>query len=356
MGTDDRLSGDATASELSILLAALQERVLEMLEHGQPVEVESLLPDRPELRPEARRCVNDLLFLWEVDTAPAHGAATRLDVSHDRWGPGLVFDPFPGEFRVHRRAGEGAFSVVYEAVDLLLDRPVALKTPRATASPQDAARVEESFRRDGVFLARIHASRPHPNVVQVYAQRVAYGKPVLVLQLVRGGSLAGLVGKQGPLPWRRGLRYAADVAAGLEAVHEAGIVHRDVKPANVLLDADNDVALLADMGIANALAAATSMVGTPSYVAPELFYYGQASEASDVYSLAVTLFELLTGQPPFLGPTWGQLMDQIRAGLPCRERRLRGVPREAQQVIRAGLAADPDARPRLDDFRALREA
>ena len=142
------------------------------------------------------------------------------------------------------------------------------------------------------------------------------------------------------------------MAAGLRAVHDAGIIHRDVKPANVLLD-DQGVAVLADLGIAHGMGAAPSVVGTPFYMAPEAFA-GRASAASDVYSLAATLFELLTGRPPFAGRTPRELMGRIRAGLPRRQPRLRGVPGKVRRVILAGLAPEPGDRPPLAEFMRLR--
>jgi serine/threonine protein kinase len=170
-----------------------------------------------------------------------------------------------------------------------------------------------------------------------------------VLQYVSGGSLADLVAVRGPLPWQVAGRYIADIADGLLVVHTRGLIHRDVKPANMLLDTETDEALLTDFGIAARLAGSGMIAGTPLYMAPEAFR-GEVAPALDVYGLAASLFCLITGSAPFDGRDQDGLVQHIERGLQTGDRRLRALPAPLEQLIRAGLAARPDARPTLTDF------
>jgi hypothetical protein len=255
-------------------------------------------------------------------------------------------DPFPGELRLVRLLGAGAFGKVWLADDLSLPRQVALKTVQAPDGLASPAQALAALRKDASFLCQVR----HPNVVQVYFWRQVGEQHWLALQYVNGGSLGSLVAA-GPLPWARAARYVADVAEGLLAVHAAGVVHRDVKPDNILLDADRDEALLTDFGISARLAAARTVAGTPAFMAPEAFQ-GRASESSDVYSLAATLFRLVTGEVPFPAKTWEELIDRAWHGLPEADGRCAVMPRELERIVRQGLAADAGRRPHLSAFSA----
>jgi serine/threonine protein kinase len=260
-------------------------------------------------------------------------------------------DPFPGEFRVRRRLGKGAFGTVWLADDLHLGRPVALKTvlpPGRKPAADRLARLREE--------AQLLAAVEHRNVVRVYAWREAAGSHYLVLQYVPGGSLADRVAREGPLAWQQAARYIADVGDGLLEVHDRGIIHRDVKPANILWDPARDEALLTDFGISARLAEAGTAAGTPFYMPPEAFE-GGAGPTQDVFGLAASLFWLVTGSVPFPGPTRQQVAAQARRGLPTPDVRCAGLPAALERLVRAGLAADPAARPSLRAFvTALRGA
>ena len=255
-------------------------------------------------------------------------------------------DPFPGEFRLVRELGRGAFGVVWLAEDLSpLRRNVALKFVRGTAGRGRLAL--DLLRHE----ARLLASFSHPHIVRVYAWRQPLGAnfPCLVLQYVAGGSLKGRVERAGPLRWDIATRYTTDIAEGLAAMHARGVVHRDVKPDNLLHDPDNDEALLTDLGIAARLTDPASEGGTPYFTAPEGFD-GVLSPALDVYSLAASLFWLVTGHHAFDGESRASLRRAIEAGLPTRDPRFAGVPTTLERHIRAGLRADANERPSLDVF------
>jgi serine/threonine protein kinase len=268
--------------------------------------------------------------------------------------PLTAADPFPGEFRLVRLLGSGAFGEVWLADDLSpLRRQVALKFLRTSGVRHDAGQALAILQND----ARLLASLRHPNIVQVHAWRQAPGcSPCLVMHFVPGGSLDGRVREHGPLNWNLAARYVADIADGLLLVHGKGIIHRDVKPANMLHDPETDEALLTDFGIAARLADPLTVAGTPSYMAPEAFR-GEVSPALDVYALAASLFWLVTATAPFDGDDVTALCHNIEAGLPVIDPRFAGVPAPLEQLIRAGLAARAGDRPSLGEFvRQLRGA
>jgi serine/threonine protein kinase len=227
-----------------------------------------------------------------------------------------------------------------------LSRLVALKFLRPSASAQREEQALAVLRNE----ARVLASLRHPNVVQVHAWKHAPGAgPCLVLQYVPGGSLDQHVIRHGPLGWSAAARYVADVADGLLLVHGKGVIHRDVKPANFLLDAEADEALLTDFGIAARLVEPGAAAGTPRYLAPEAFR-GETSAAQDVYGLAASLFWLVTGAAPFDGEDASAIYEAAVRGLPAIDARFAGVPEPLEGLIRAGLDADAGRRPSLPAF------
>jgi serine/threonine protein kinase len=253
-------------------------------------------------------------------------------------------DPFPGELRLLERLGGGGFGVVYKALDLSpLGRLVALKflSPRASL-----ARTLPALRTE----ARLLASVRHPNIVGVHAWKTtSTGLPCLVLEYIAGGSLEALLGREGPLPWPRATRFIADIAAGLALLHERGIIHRDVKPDNMLLDTERGEALLTDLGIAARLDEGAPSAGTIPYMSPEAFD-GHVSPAVDVYALSASLFQLLTGEVPFVGQDVPSLIAAILDGLPDPDPRLGHVPAPLARLLRQGLAASLTDRPGLAEL------
>lgn len=186
--------------------------------------------------------------------------------------------------------------VVWQAVDERLDRTVAVKLFDATTHTPDAV---ERIMREGRVAARLR----HPHAISVHDVVEHDGIPCLVLEYLPSRSLAAVTAERGSLPQREVAAVGAQVASGLAAVHDAGIVHRDVTPYNVLL-AEDGTAKIADFGIARALGEGTVtdakvIVGTPAFLSPEVAAGGQATAASDVFSLGATLYAAMEGSPPF---------------------------------------------------------
>jgi serine/threonine-protein kinase len=212
-----------------------------------------------------------------------------------------VADVVAGRYELGRLIGTGGNGRVFAARDRVLDRPVAVKLVDAEAVRHRDPAGRERFLEE----ARSSAGFIHPNAVAVFDAGEADGSLYLVMELVEGETLADRIAAHGAIEPTSAARIASDVLAALDAAHRAGIVHRDVKPANVLLDA-RGTAKLADFGIAKRLdtvaAALTSpgqFFGTPKYLAPEQVDGRAVSAATDVYAMGVVLFEMLAGTPPF---------------------------------------------------------
>jgi len=265
-------------------------------------------------------------------------------LTEDEASPSTTIPALPG-YRIYKFLGAGTFGEVWLAQDLNLPRVVAAKTLKVGARGDDHAQALEALRQDAHLLTEVE----HPNVVRVYAWLTVHDQHYLVMQYVSGGSLADLMKTEGLLDWQRASRYVADVGEGLLEVHARGIVHRDVKPANILWDPRRDEAVLTDFGIAARLTEPASIAGSIPYMAPEA-YDGRVLPSLDVYSLAATLFHLVTGSAPFAGPGISDLTQQIRLGLPDPDPRCVGIPEPLERIIREGLAADPQSRPSLREF------
>jgi serine/threonine protein kinase len=258
--------------------------------------------------------------------------------------PGTTMPMLPG-YRVYKYLGAGRFGEVWLAQDLNLPRVVAVKTLKIRAARDEDGAALEALRKDAELLTQVD----HPHVVRVYTWLTVYERHFLVMQYVSGGSLFDRLHSEGPLDWQRAARYVADVGEGLLEVHSRGIVHRDVKPANILWDTGKDEALLTDFGVGARLDGPAAIAGSIPYMAPEAFD-GQVARSLDVYSLAATLFYLVTGSTPFAGPQISDYTQQIRRGLPDPDPRCAAIPEQLERVIRAGLAPDAARRPDLKDF------
>jgi len=263
----------------------------------------------------------------------------------------LVGRVLGGRYRVVRVIGEGGMGAVYAAVQEDLQRRVALKVLHGDLSPEDVQR----FRQEALSAAELG----HPNIVQVTDFQHRPGEPpFLVMEALEGESLRDLRAREPVLPEGRAVFIAVQILAALSAAHAARIIHRDIKPANVFLSrtpAMDDLVKLLDFGIAKVLRAGASgprtddgsILGTPSYMAPEQVLGLAIDERTDLHAVGVVLFELLSGSRPYLGDTSGEVMMAIARHAPLR---LADVapqiePRLAAVVDRA-VAKDPEGRPR----------
>ncbi len=249
-------------------------------------------------------------------------------------------DEFAG-CRIEAVAGRGGMGVVYRATELSLGRPVALKLLMPDRAGDSSFR--ERFQRE----SRMAAAIDHPNVIPVYAAGEYDGFLYLVMRYVGGTDLHKLLRDVGSLEPERAAQLVAQVAAALDAAHAAGLVHRDVKPANVLLADDH--AYLSDFGLTRLAGSDTHLtesgqwIGTVEYCSPEQLRGGRTDARADVYSLGCVLFAALTGRPPFAhGTVPATMLAHLHDAPPMPTER--GAPREFDRVIARALAKDPEQR------------
>ncbi|MBK9968106.1 MAG: protein kinase [Holophagales bacterium] len=249
-----------------------------------------------------------------------------------------------GRYRLEELLGQGGMAEVWRAVDERLGRTVAVKVI-LSAHLRDGG-LRERFQHE----ARLVASLDHPNILPVYDYGDEDGVPYLVMPYLDGGTLRDrMVGS--PIPFAQAVSWIHQLGDALDAAHAAGILHRDVKPANVLVRKDDRLAL-ADFGIAKMLESPTGLtrtgmvVGTPIYMAPEQAQGKPATPASDRYSLAVLAYELLSGRPPFDGESALSLMHQhVTAPAPLLSSAVHGLPAGLDPVFEQALAKEPERRP-----------
>ena len=265
---------------------------------------------------------------------------------------GLVLD---GRYRVGSRLARGGMATVYEAHDSRLDRTIALKVMHASLA--DDEEFVSRFIREAHSAARLS----HPNVVAVYDQGADQGIVFLAMELVRGRTLRDLMREQGNLSPRQSLEVLEPVLAALGAAHAAGIVHRDVKPENVLLSDDGRIKV-ADFGLARAVSGNNShttasgiLMGTVAYLSPEQVERGIADPRSDVYAAGILLYEMLTGLKPYDGETAIQVAYRhVHDDVPAPSELVPSLPAELDALVARATSRDPDGRP-ADARRMLTE-
>ncbi len=251
-----------------------------------------------------------------------------------------------GRYQLEREVGAGGFARVYLARDLLLQRRVALKVLHPQLADDAGVR---DFRVRFAREAQAVAALDHPNILPVYDYGEADGLVYLVMPYVDGGTLFDRLRDRRTLELPTVAAWVAQCAAGLDHAHREGLVHRDVKPHNMLLRAADDRLLLADFGIAKALGntddqSRTGVIGTIAYMAPEQFQ-GRVAPATDIYALGCVLFQLLTGEVPYPGPTEQVMYGHLVAPIPTLAARSVGpLPPELQRVIDRALAKRPEER------------
>jgi eukaryotic-like serine/threonine-protein kinase len=250
-----------------------------------------------------------------------------------------------GRYRVLSHLADGGMATVYVALDQRLDREVALKVMRADLANDET--FVKRFRRE----ARSAAKLSHPNVVAVYDQGEDDGHVFLAMELVNGLTLRQVMQAEGPLTPRAALDIIDPVLQALGAAHSAGLIHRDVKPENVILRDDGTVKV-ADFGLARAIAQTTStaqtgvLLGTVAYLSPEQVERGVADARSDVYAAGLLLFEMLTGSKAYLGDSAIHVAYQhVHSEVPMPSSRVDTVPAELDQLVARASARDPDNRP-----------
>lgn len=259
-----------------------------------------------------------------------------------------------GRYEIHRRLARGGMAEVFLARDSALDRPVAVKVlfPEFATDPSFV----ERFRRE----AQSAANLTHPNIVGVYDWGAESGTYYIVMEYVDGQSLAEILRATGPLHPRRAAEIAFDVAGALGVAHQRGVVHRDVKPGNVLISSSG-IPKVADFGIARALSSVSeeltqtgSVMGTATYFSPEQAQGFAVDARSDLYSLGVVLFEILCGRPPFVGDSPVAIAyKHVQERVQPPSELISGMPPGLEAVILRLLAKNPDDRYRsAEDLRA----
>jgi eukaryotic-like serine/threonine-protein kinase len=248
-----------------------------------------------------------------------------------------------GRYEVESRLGEGGMAMVFGGVDRLLGRKVAIKV-LARHYARDRTAVER-FRREAQAAAGLN----HPNVVSVFDTGSDDGVHYIVMEHVDGTTLADEIKEHGPVPPGRAALIAVDVCRALASAHEKGMVHRDVKPGNVLLASDGSVKVT-DFGIARvasseALTATGSVMGTASYLSPEQARGGDIDARSDIYSLGCVLYEMLTGRPPFDGDTPLSIAyKHVQEDPPPPSSINPAVPADIESVVSRAMAKKPGDR------------
>lgn len=250
-----------------------------------------------------------------------------------------------GRYQIRQKLGSGGFATVYRAYDPTLEREVALKVlhPHLASDPT----IRERFIREGRALARVK----NPNVVTVFEAGELGDLAFLATDLIEGRPLDEILGERGPLPLAEVTRIIEQIGGALAAVHARGLVHRDVKPANIMIETESGRAVLLDLGVARDLANVTStsgaIIGTPGFMAPEQVdpTIGAVTAQTDVYQLGATAFALLTGASPFSGDTAQMLFAIVHRGPPDLSALRPDLPPGVAGVLAKALLKGPQYRP-----------
>jgi beta-lactam-binding protein with PASTA domain/predicted Ser/Thr protein kinase len=254
----------------------------------------------------------------------------------------LINTLFDGRYRILRKLGSGGMANVYLAEDEELGRRVAIKILNERHANDES--FVERFRRE----AKHAAGLSHPNIVSIYDRGEAEGTYYIAMEYLEGRSLKELIQSRGPAPVSIAIEYVRQILSALRVSHRTGVIHRDIKPHNVLVDGEGRLKVT-DFGIARAgpsqMTEAGSIVGTAQYLSPEQAQGAPVHESSDLYSVGIVLYELLTGEVPFSGETPVEIAMKHLSKPPTRPSELRPeIPHDLDLVVMRALAKDPDER------------
>ena len=250
-----------------------------------------------------------------------------------------------GNYELLQEIGRGGMGIIYRARDLHLDRIVALKILREDLASQ--AQLVARFRREAQAAARLD----HPNIAQIFSIGTIDGTPYIAMEFIDGTPLSGVMQQEGPMHWARALGIAEQVARALVCAHDAQVVHRDIKPPNILIDRQGS-AYVTDFGIAKILTLQEQLtvdgarLGTPQYMSPERCRNEEVTAAGDIYSLGVLLFQMISGRLPFEASSSVQLVRKILSEQPARLREFEpNVPEGVERLVAYLIEKRPANRP-----------
>ncbi|MGB7343992.1 MAG: protein kinase [Pirellulaceae bacterium] len=336
MSQPDSTPGDLDAT-VDLRLAEVLQQWMERRDAGAAESPEELIAKHPELQPQLGECLESVSLLDSSDFTCAQSPVTTWQLPDFK---------IP-DFRITGHLGRGGMGIVYEAIQESLDRTVALKIlPQTTVDPMAAQR----FWREAETAAALH----HPNIVPVYGVGRHEGVHWYAMQRIDGAPLSkALADHPNGVRLDEVVRIGIESAGALHYAHGQGVVHRDIKPGNLLLAQDDGHVWLTDFGLARRDADATAtvtgaMLGTPRYMSPETVFQSPNTapdHRSDIYSLGATLYELVTGTALFDGPTPLDVLQQIRVADPPNPTAIRrDLPRDLEVVLQTCLAKKPQDR------------
>jgi serine/threonine protein kinase len=253
-----------------------------------------------------------------------------------------------GRYYILEQLGEGGMAIVFKAYDSHLEREVAIKVIRTEKLSLDSmAKSLKRFEREAKSLARL----THPNIVTITDYGKHEGSPYLVMEYLPGGTLKERL-KHAPLPWQEAVQLLLPIAQALKYAYEQNIIHRDVKPSNILLTSkgqpiltDFGVAKLFDLDETQDLTGTSMGIGTPEYMSPEQSIGKDIDGRSDIYSLGIVLYEMITGRKPFIGDTpLGVMIKKVSEPLPRPSNFVRNIPDRLEKILIKALAKDPEDR------------
>lgn len=352
----NRLRGDVATSDLPILflsgLGSSRDRVRGLQEGADDYMVKPFEPD--ELLFRIERLLEQRERTGAVDVPVVASDISAADIRDKVSGEDVSFQEGRlrfGRYEVLEVIGQGSMGTVYRGHDPRLERPVALKTIRLEALSSDTQRLEmlDRLRHEAVTIARC----AHPNIISVFDMGGVEYSAFIAMEMVDGISLRDLIKREGPLGTDRALPVALYIARGLEAAHGREVIHRDVKPGNVLLGFGGEIKV-SDFGLAFVVSAmstdSTEISGTPGYVPPEVMHQKPYSEAGDVFGFGATLYEALTATHPLAGATLRDtIMNTLRGTVRSLHELAPEVPDDLAALVMVMLSTEPEDRPTMSE-------